>query len=422
MVNEYFELINYGGSYYYYVFELANFLFLAVLAIFFYRLHLININSLIVWVGLFSVPLFLNYFLFSPYLFPDQFQYTGELTSIKGKGVSIPIIEAQGLGVSSIYGSDDVENINVFGVINPITLTIKLLGLAPIPNYMTVTSMAFANKFFLFLTFIWLKRFFDNENILLLFFIVPSLVLYSSLSLRDNLIIMVSVIFLINVLRNKYIISIFFLLPLLILKVQMFFFLFIYYIGKLIFRAHKSLSSLVLYSLVILGIAFIYEALILEIINSYRYGFAAEDLDMGDGMYGYAAWNLYGSQIMETITLYSIPELIFEAFIGMPYLLLMPLPGSWENIFYPIQFLESIFLIALYSWISIKYKLLRNQEFIFLTFTLLISLLIYSLLAFNEGTFVRYRFTLFFPFLIGIFYIANNHKPAILEDEEQSFK
>ncbi len=416
MVNEYFDLINYGGSYYYYIFELANFLFLAILAIFFYKLQLININSLIVWVGLFSIPLFLNYFLFSPYLFPDQFQYSGELTSIKGKGVSLPHIEAQGLGTSSM------ENFNIFGLINPITLTIKLLGFAPIPNYMTVTSMAFANKFFLFLTFIWLKRFFDNENICLLFFIVPSLILYSSLSLRDNLIIIISVIFLINLLRNRYIISLVFLLPLLILKVQMFVFFFIYYIGKLIFRAHISLLYLVIYSLVILGIAFSYEQLILEVINSYRYGFAAEDLDLGNGMYGYAAWNLYGAQIMDSITLYSMPELIFEAFIGIPYLLLMPLPGTWENIFYPIQFLESILLIALYSWISIKYKLFKNQEYIFLTFTLFISLLIYSLLAFNEGTFVRYRFTLFFPFLIGIFYIGNNYKPRINEDEEKIFK
>jgi len=416
MVNEYFELINYGGSYYYYIFELANFLFLAILAIFFYKLQLININSLIVWAGLFSIPLFLNYFLFSPYLFPDQFQYSGELTSIKGKGVSLPHIEAQGLGASSM------ENFNIFGLINPITLTIKLLGFAPIPNYMTVTSMAFANKFFLFLTFIWLKRFFDNENICLLFFIVPSLILYSSLSLRDNLIIIISVIFLINLLRNRYIISLVFLLPLLILKVQMFVFFFIYYIGKLIFRAHISLLYLVIYSLVILGIAFSYEQLILEVINSYRYGFAAEDLDLGNGMYGYAAWNLYGAQIMDSITLYSMPELIFEAFIGIPYLLLMPLPGTWENIFYPIQFLESILLIALYSWISIKYKLFKNQEYIFLTFTLFISLLVYSLLAFNEGTFVRYRFTLFFPFLIGVFYIGNNYKPRINEDEEKIFK
>tara|TARA_Y100001970_G_scaffold120542_1_gene149394 strand:- start:226 stop:1476 length:1251 start_codon:yes stop_codon:yes gene_type:complete len=402
MVNEYFELLNYGGSFYYYIFELANFLFLAILAIFFYKLQIININSLIVWVGLFSVPLFLNYFLFSPFLFPDQFQYSGEVTSIKSRGVSLPHIEAQGLKGFS----QDISNI--FGIINPVTLTIKLLGLAPIPNYMTVTSLAFANKFFLFLVFIWLKRFFNNENTLLLFFLVPSLVLYSSLSLRDNLIIIISILFFINILRSKYLFAAIFLAPLFILKLQMFAFFFIYYIGRLIFRAHKSLNYLFLYFVIILTSSFAYNDVILEIINSYRYGFAAEDLDLGDGLYGYAAWSLYGDQIKDSITINSMPELIFLAIIGLPNLLLMPLPGSWENIFYPIQFLESILLICLYGWIAIKYKLYKNSEFIFLTFSLTISLLIYSLLAFNEGTFVRYRFTLFFPYVIASFYLAIN--------------
>jgi hypothetical protein len=186
----------------------------------------------------------------------------------------------------------------------------------------------------------------------------------------------------------------------------MFFFFLIYYIGKLIFRAHKSLNYLFLYSAVILGVTFTFDDAILEIINSYRYGFAAEDLDLGNGLYGYAAWSLYGDQIIDSLTINSIPELIFLAIIGLPNLLLMPLPGAWENIFYPVQFFESILLIYLYVWVTLKYKLYKNREYIFLTFSLTISLLVYSLLAFNEGTFVRYRFTLFFPFLIAAFYIA----------------
>lgn len=416
MVNEYFELINYGGSFYYYIFELANFLVLAILAIFFYKLQIINVNSLIVWIGLFSIPLFLNYFLFSPFLFPDQFQYSGEVTSIKSKGVSLPHIRAQGLAGFSTEISD------IFAIINPITLTIKLLGFAPIPNYMTVTSLAFANKFFLFLTFVWLKRFFKVENTLLLLFLVPSLVLYSSLSLRDNLIIILSIFFLINALRSNYIFAIIFLAPLLILKVQMFIFFLIYYIGKLIFRADKSFIYLFLYFTVILGTVFAFDDIVLEIINSYRYGFAAEDLDLGDGIYGYAAWSLYGDQIIDSITINSMPELIFLAFIGLPNLLLMPLPGSWENIFYPIQFLESIALIFLYVWLTLKNKLYKNREFIFLTFTLIISLLAYSLLAFNEGTFVRYRFTLFFPFLIAVFYLVFGRNSLIDNSDNVDLK
>jgi len=117
-----------------------------------------------------------------------------------------------------------------------------------------------------------------------------------------------------------------------------------------------------------------------------------------------------------------MPELIFLAIIGLPNLLLMPLPGSWENIFYPMQFLESILLIYLYVWIAVKYKLYKNYEFIFLTFSLIISLLVYSLLAFNEGTFVRYRFTLFFPYVIASFYIAINKKLLTDNSDEVNSK
>lgn len=152
------------------------------------------------------------------------------------------------------------------------------------------------------------------------------------------------------------------------------------------------------------------EESILEIINYYRIGFAAEDMDLGDGVYGYYAFSLYGDEIAESLTINSLWQLIWVSLIGLPKLLLMPLPGSWSNIFYPIQFAESIFLVWLYAFIAIKNDLLRNKEFIYLSFILLISLMLYSLLVFNEGTFVRYRFTLFFPFVLAAYYIATAKK------------
>ena len=106
-----------------------------------------------------------------------------------------------------------------------IQLTAKILGVTPLPNYMTVTSLAFANMFFLFVTFLWFKRFFSNENEVLLYFLIPSLILYSSVSLRDLLIIVISVLFIINLIRDRYIYAAVFLFPLLVLKIQMFAFL-----------------------------------------------------------------------------------------------------------------------------------------------------------------------------------------------------
>ena len=136
---------------------------------------------------------------------------------------------------------------------------------------------------------------------------------------------------------------------------------------------------------------------------------------MGDGVYGYYAFSIYGDA--ESLTIESMFELIFLAIIGLPKILLMPLPNSWTNIFYPIQFLESVALVTLYSFIAIKHKMLRNQEFIFLTFVLVLSLMLYSLLAFNEGTFVRYRFSLFLPFVFAIYYLSTLHQTSHLKNK-----
>ena len=408
MVNRFFDHLDYnnysgfGGSLEYYIFELANYCSLVLLIAICYKLKYININSFIVWFGIFFLPLVLNYFLISPLLFPDQFQYAGELMSLKANGVSIPHIASQSFGG------------NILNVLSPVTLSVSLMGLAPIPNYMTITSLAFANKFFLFFSFLILKNFFKNENILLLLFLVPSFLLYSSISVRETLIILLGIFFLLNMLRENYFIALLIMIPLLIVKIQLFAFFSLYFIGRLIFRAHKNLTAMIVYSVTILLITFIFEESILQVVNYYRIGFAAEDMEM-DGASGYAAFAIYGD--VEALTIESILELIFLAILGLPKMILMPLPNSWTNIFYPIQFLESVALVTLYSFIAIKNKMLRNQEFIFLTFVLVLSLMLYSLLAFNEGTFVRYRFSLFLPFVFAIYYLSTLHQANLLKNK-----
>ena len=408
MVNSYFQHHDYGGSLEYYIFELANYSCLVLLISIFYKLKYISINSFIVWSGIFFLPFVFNYFLFSPLLFPDQFQYAAELMSLKANGVSIPNIAVR-------YPDIEQGLISKFLDQSPITFTVSLMGLAPIPNYMTVTSLAFANKFFLFFSFLALKNFFKNENILLLLFLIPSFLLYTSISLRETLIILLGIFFLLNMLRDNYFIALLIMIPLLIIKIQLFAFFALYFIGRLIFRAHKSLSAIIVYSVTILLVTLIFEESILQVVNYYRIGFAAENMDMGDGVYGYYAFSIYGDA--ESLTIESMFELIFLAIIGLPKILLMPLPNSWTNIFYPIQFLESVALVTLYSFIAIKHKMLRNQEFIFLTFVLVLSLMLYSLLAFNEGTFVRYRFSLFLPFVFAIYYLSTLHQTSHLKNK-----
>lgn len=389
MVNEYFDLINYGGTLQYYIFELANFSVLAFFLLALYKLKVINSNSLVVWIGILFSPLLLNYFLLSPWMYGDQFIYAGEIMSLKSTGqISDLVADVSGVGMES----------------NAVTLSVKILGLAPLPTWMTVTSLAFANKFFLLLTFLWFKRFFDNENEVLLYFLIPSLILYSSMGLRDTLIMVFSIVFIINALRGNYFIPILLLYPLFILKLQMAAFLLLYLIGRLIFRAHRGPKLFLFFVFSITTFGVIFESQLLDVINLYRLAFIQEDFVFA-GESSYTAWNLYGGD-GDAFMLSSIAEAAIIALLHIPELLLIPLPWNWSNIFYPLQSLESCFLIYLYIKLAGTQQLYKNYEFILLTLALFVGLAIYALIMSNEGTFVRYRFTLFYPFLLGIYYLA----------------
>ncbi|MDB0042004.1 hypothetical protein N9F26_01860 [Gammaproteobacteria bacterium] len=393
MVNEYFKLHSYGGTLEYYLFELANFSALAFFAVFLYKLNYINSNSLLAWLAIFFAPLVFNYFLFSPLLFGDQFRYAAEAMYQKSSGSSLDFLSASGFKEPAIQ------------------LTAKILGVTPLPNYMTVTSLAFANMFFLFVIFLWFKRFFSNENEVLLYFLIPSLILFASLSLRDLLIIVISVLFIINLIRDRYVLAAVFLYPLLVLKIQMFAFLFLYFIARLFFRAHKNYYLFTFFVLGLIIGGFVMEEQILAVLNLYRIAFAAENFVAFDGSISYNAWNEYGGDLAESLELASLGDAVYIAILKLPIFFIMPLPWNWSNIFYPLQSFESWLLIYLYVRLAMKQNLYKNSEFILLTFILLIGSSIYALLMENEGTFVRYRFTLFYPFLLAAFYLSSaSHK------------
>ena len=390
MVNEYFTLHSYGGTLEYYLFELANFSALAFFAVFLYKLNYINSNSLLAWLAIFFAPLVANYFLFSPGVFGDQFQYAGEVMSQKATSTSLGNLNA-----------------SRYSEVNAISITAKILGVIPLPNYMTVTSLAFTNKFLLFVTFLWFKRFFSNENEVLLYFFLPSLILYSSMSLRDTLIIVLSVLFIINLIRDRYVFAAVFMLPLFYLKLQMFSFLLLYLIARLFFRAHKNYYLLILFVIGVIIGGFIMNEQILEVLNLYRLAFAQEDFVAFDGSRSYQAWSAYGGGLAEALELSSLVEAAFKAILNLPIFFIMPLPWNWSNIFYPLQALESWLLIYLYVRLAMKENLYKNSEFILLTLILLIGSSVYALLMSNEGTFVRYRFSLYYPFLLAAFYLSS---------------
>jgi hypothetical protein len=381
MVNEYFAFHDYGYSFLYYIFELSNFLFCFLISLIALKFKWISKNIFFIWQLLFATPFFFNYFLFPPEYFGDQFRYVAEAYNLKVTGESLEPPKRDTL----------INNLRV----STITLPAQVLGLIPLPAYMTVTSLAFSSKIILFFFYIYIQRLFKDERVII-FFLIPSLLLYSSLALRDIMIIVVTVLYLIAVIKNRILLSVILWAPIGILKFQNALFLLIYPIGKFIFKAHKSSLAFFLFIFGGLILSISIESFLLDGLNLYRIAFAEDDATADTLLLSEA----FGLQMQSIFWVY------FEMIKNFIPFLFTPLPQYWSNAFYPIQFVENLIILGMFYMIVRRYALFRHREFYLMILPLIIGLGIYSIVIFNEGTAVRYRFSLFVPYLLGLSYLG----------------
>ena len=383
MVNEFISLNTYSYSIYYYIFELANYSALVFLVVLFRHFGYLNNSSFWTWCVLLFTPLLFNNFLFDSSYYGDQYLYTmSAVDQLLPYDLPEKIINEDSI---SKWASATI-------------MTAALLNLVPIPMLMTYTSLAFANKFFTLILFVWLTKLIDQDR-LIIFFLVPSFILYSSLTLRDPMILALSCVYLIHLVNQKYFLAMIFLAPLVFLKVQNFSFLIVAFIAMVVFQAHKSKLGLIIFFITAIIGSLIFQERLLDGLNIYRIAFAMED-----SVYGYKFFNEFNDSGLLKIN--SIFSLIFISIKEFPNFLLMPLPWNWSNAFHVVQFLEGLLLLVTMISIIIKFQLHKTLSFYPLLISLLLGLIVYSLIAFNEGTFVRYRFTFFFPFLIAFYYLG----------------
>ena len=187
----------------------------------------------------------------------------------------------------------------------------------------------------------------------------------------------------------------------------MFAILLVYLLGYAIFKAHRSKNLFIFFIGVFLITSLLLEDSILQVLNRFRLAFIAEDFVGLEGTRSYEAWSLYGGGAESVPELTSIFEAAFFGILNLPILLLIPMPWNWSSIFYPLQTIESLLLVYLYFNLSRDQKIFKDSQYIFLTFILVMGLSIYALLMANEGTFVRYRFSMFYPFLFGVLYLSS---------------
>lgn len=276
-----------------------------------------------------------------------------------------------------------------------------LVALFPIVSFSSINSVAFVNKGIYCLTLIYLNR--KNKMNGLLFLILlftPAILLYSSVSLRDTFILslmLMSIFLFLD--EKKYLIGLFVISILFIVKPQngliCFASIFLYLIFTNLLRKNIYLFLL----LIIFSFSFIiifFGNTFFEQLNFYRQGFYAEQYGSYQDV---TALEYYEKNLNLGLNIYSLKILVLSLF----NFVLAPL-FSMEN---SLQFISSIesLLFIFYLSIFFYYNFQKNREITFFWLTLfIISCGVYSLVAFNDNTVVRYRFPIYSFFLYSCFF------------------
>ncbi|MDA9365167.1 hypothetical protein N9R17_01635 [Gammaproteobacteria bacterium] len=372
MINEFFANENYGGSLFYYLFEFSNYIFVFLISLACLKLKKINQTEFYLFQIIFLSTFLFNYFLISPRLFPDQFTYTYNFIYDPGGG---------------LFSGDS-------WLPNTKWVASQFFNLIPIPLIMTITSLVWVSKVYLFLTFVWIKKYISDDRLIILF-LLPSIILYSSVTLREIFIIVTTIIALIHILHNRFVLGIIFTCLVATLKIQNGLFILVFWLLSIIYRI--SSNNIFLLFILILGfiLAILVQDIFLQVISTYRTAFLAENL---------LGWD-YNFDISESelLQITSYLDFLYISAQKIPEFIFLPLPWQWEGLFFIIQFLEAVFIVYLFGIIFFQHNLYKNKQFYTLFLAFLFGLTVYSVITANIGTAIRYRFSFYFPYLIAFY-------------------
>ena len=333
-------------------------------------------------------PFFFNFLLFSPSYMPDQFAYLEEISKLKsGNLEALDFTSLDGIKRSRLY------------------LATYLFNSIPLISYYGIYALAFANKLLAILLFIFLFNRIKTQHLIWVF-LLPSFILYTSVSLRDFLIIFISSLSLVWLIERKLIKSLALILLILPLKIQNFPGLLFVWLSIFIFKADRSISLFYLL-LALSGLFFLYfYKAIIDQLFFYQVAFILEN--------GVSLSDLN----LEVNIVDSAPG-IFEFLVQLPFYLfesfLRPFPTEINNPLIFVIFLENIFIVGLFTVIFSRLWHHQSSKRLMLMILLIgvsISLFVHSYTAFNLGSFTRYKFGAFLPFLIALMLLyKKNSKP-----------
>ena len=362
---------------FYYLSEIANYLFCLVIVCFFIHFRYVKKEHFIFWAIYFLTPFLVNFVLFDPSYMGDQFLYASQIINIK-------------------YGLSSSDSITAsFGSFEyfrqaRVLVSSYVLSYIPIFSLSSITSLAFINKLLIFLMFLFLQRRIPVKHALYLI-LIPSLLLYSSVSLRDTLVLVAGVFSVFYLIERNLWGSLFFIVLVGLTKLQNFPPLMVLWLFTFIYQASKSYLRLGLIASFLVFCLVVFFDTFSGIINLYRVAWAMED--------GMSLDEATGLEFTSGI------DLIYLGFIEIPAFLLKPLPWQISNPLQLFVFLENIFLLYLIYVFAIKDGFFKNKENIVLIAGFIMCMGLHAITVYNYGTLARYRFIGLFPYLIAFYYL-----------------
>ena len=347
----------------------ANFLVILLFLLIFYKKKFFDIKILIILIISSISPFLVNDYLFPWEYMYDQIRYTITTHHLRNFDFSLAEFEYGKIGSTVRFAS-------------------YLYFFVPIPFIYHISAIAFMNKLIYICLFVYLysKKYLNNLTIIFYLFF-PSLILYTSLSLRVILVsspaIMSSVMFL----RKKYISS--FLFGLLALLLKPSFFIFVVLVLIFYFLIIESLLNKKK------PIPFLISSIIFLFIFLY----------FGDAMFNYANFYREAFYWDAGITKNAMPiiedkyQMIFHIFKNSLTGFTQPSLFEATNSFRLFQALENIILIGFLFIIFKNLYIESKSKFFYWLFSLLILIGIFNTIVPNDGTFVRYKFSIIMTFV-----------------------
>ena len=379
-----------------YIYDVSNYgILIGLLFIFIKVCTTLKERSIFFYSLLMLSPFLFNGFLIDWYSFPDQSKYLGTSRELR----------------ETFFDFDntlEIYNYNINGNVlynrAKVNLPSFFYSLFPTTNFETYRSIGFINRFLYIIMIILLI---DKKNIpfLIKLFLIfsPSLALYSSISLRETLI-LVLMVFLFYSLLNKNYLNIIISIPfLLLIKEQNVLIVLMPLLLYSIYdrKKNKILITIIL-CLILLLITLFFEEQIFLKLNKVSYGFFSEHYGGYKGLY-----------LKDAFETYTLENIISKIYTGAFKLIISPYPNI-NSLFISIIFFENLLIFYLiYTNLFLKFSKkneLEKKISIYWIVTLIFSILIYSIIAFNDGTIHRYKIIIMSFVLIGFNIHLTNKK------------